>query len=266
MTSPIELDDLECEFKNDVLERVPDALLDLCMTCGTCTGGCPASGLMDMDPRKMLRMVNLGMDEEVKKRAWEPYFTTKEVGKGSGLGLSAVFGIIRNHGGQVLIESELGIGTTVAIYLPAHLPPKNFPEGKESTTTTSVLPIIGGAGAILLADDNETVLKQVGRWLSDLGFTVLYAKNGSEAVQKFMDNQKIIRFVVLDLFMPKLGGKEVLRKLRQLDPAVKILVMSGYVDQEDIVNLISHQGTAFIKKPLTFDTFSQAIAKLFPTE
>jgi ferredoxin len=67
MTSPIELDDLECEFKDEVLEKVPDALLDLCMTCGTCTGGCPASGLMDMDPRKLLRMVNLGMDEEIKK-------------------------------------------------------------------------------------------------------------------------------------------------------------------------------------------------------
>jgi ferredoxin len=67
---PIELDDLECEFKEEVLEKVPDALLDLCLTCGTCTGGCPASGLMDMDPRKLLRMVNLGMDEEVKKSKW----------------------------------------------------------------------------------------------------------------------------------------------------------------------------------------------------
>ena len=67
MTSPIELDDLDCEFKEEVLDKVPDALLDLCLTCGTCTGGCPASGLMDMDPRKLLRLVNLGMDAEVKK-------------------------------------------------------------------------------------------------------------------------------------------------------------------------------------------------------
>ena len=70
MPQPIELDDLECEFKEEVLEKVPDALLDLCMTCGTCSGGCPASGLMDMDPRKLLRMINLGMDEEVKKSKW----------------------------------------------------------------------------------------------------------------------------------------------------------------------------------------------------
>ena len=70
MTAPIELEDLECQFKEDVLERVPDALLDLCMTCGTCTGGCPASGLMDMDPRKLLRMVNLGLDEQAKQSKW----------------------------------------------------------------------------------------------------------------------------------------------------------------------------------------------------
>ena len=70
MTAPIELEELECQFKEAVLDRVPDALLDLCMTCGTCTGGCPASGLMDMDPRKLLRMVNLGMDDEVKKSKW----------------------------------------------------------------------------------------------------------------------------------------------------------------------------------------------------
>ena len=70
MTSPIELDDLECEFKEAVLKTRPDALLDLCMTCGTCTGGCPASGLMDMDPRKLLRMVSFGMDEAIKKSKW----------------------------------------------------------------------------------------------------------------------------------------------------------------------------------------------------
>lgn len=164
----------------------------------------------------------MGMNQKTKERIFEPFFTTKEVGRGTGLGLAMVYGIIRQHNGCIEVESEVGRGTTIKIYLPVVVTMK---EEKQPAVSP---PIESGTETILVAEDDETVRVLVTSMLMQSGYTVIQAENGEDAVNKFMANRSRIKLLLLDVIMPKKNGKEVYEKIRIFEPAIKALFLSGY--------------------------------------
>ena len=186
----------------------------------------------------------MGMDEKVRGRIFEPFFTTKESGKGTGLGLAMAYGIIKQHNGSVEVESEIGRGTTFRIYLPAI----KAETGEIPSPEFSL--IEGGTETILVAEDDETVRKLTCSMLQQVGYTVIQAADGEEAVNKFMANRDQVGMLLLDVIMPKKNGKEVYDKIRIFKPDVKVLFLSGYT--ADIIHQkgLLDSGLNYILKPV----------------
>ncbi|OIQ00459.1 MAG: hybrid sensor histidine kinase/response regulator [Zetaproteobacteria bacterium CG2_30_46_52] len=185
---------------------------------------------------------------------FEPFFTTKPEGKGTGLGLSMVFDAVRSHGGEIGVESHLGQGTTFTIYLPL---------GKKAVV--SPLPsneqtIIHGKGeTILLADDDPAVLTALGSVLQSLGYRVLAAKDGVEAVNVYTAHQADIDLLILDVVMPNLGGVEALARIRALSPDVKVIFATGYDKSNDLSDKVHHKQEMFVRKPYAVSELSKMI-------
>jgi len=188
----------------------------------------------------------IGMDEKTKENIFEPFFTTKEVGKGSGLGLSIVYGIIKQHNGYINCYSESGKGTTFRIYLPLI----KSEEVKEIKPAEPVAPICG-TETILLVEDEERVRKVTREVLEEFGYKVIEAKDGEEAMNKFIEFKDKIYLLLLDVIMPKMNGKEVYDKIKKFKPDIKTLFTSGYpadlIRKEDIFE----KGLEFISKPIS---------------
>ncbi len=204
-----------------------------------------------------MRDDGVGMDEEIRKRAFEPFFTTKEPGKGTGLGLAMVYGVVRNHRGDVRVESEPGAGTTIVLLFPALAPAEAQVEGKRAP-----LPIgKGGTGTVLLVDD-EAVLRSTGkRLLARLGYRVLLAGDGAAALETFKRFAGEIDLVLLDLGMPIMDGAECFRKLKALKPDVRVLVSSGYSDSEKVDALMADGVLGFLHKPFSVEHLNRAVSR-----
>lgn len=184
-----------------------------------------------------------GMDETTRERVFEPFFTTKEPGKGTGLGLSMVYGIVKQNNGFIHLYSEPGKGTTFKIYFPAI---EATPERK---VTPREEPLVGGTETILLAEDEETVRVLAERTLNELGYNVLVAKDGEEACVIFEKHKEKIALAVLDIVMPRKGGKNAFEEMCRSNPKLKVIFMSGYAANaiHDAFVLVS--GTPFLPKP-----------------
>jgi len=183
-----------------------------------------------------------GMSREVQRKMFEPFFTTKPPGEGTGLGLAMVYGIVKNHGGQIAVASRPGHGTAVRLYLPAL-------EG-----TIQVLPrrppqVPGGAETVLVVDDEVTILELAREILADKGYGVVLARNGEEALHVYGQYGDSIALVVLDIVMPRLGGKETYRRLKEMDPNVKVVVSSGFSRHGQAHDLMEMGADAFVQKP-----------------
>ncbi len=163
-----------------------------------------------------------GMDEETRRRIFEPFFTTKSLSEGTGLGLSTVFGIVRQHNGVVHVKSEVGVGSSFEIYLPAAEKPGR------SAEENIVAPSAGGEETILLADDDKMVRLVAREMLRGVGYTVLMARDGKEAIRVFDEHADKIDMALLDVVMPKLGGKAVFDHIRANRPRVRALFTSAY--------------------------------------
>ena len=188
-----------------------------------------------------------GMDEETKRRIFEPFFTTKEVGKGTGLGLATVYGIVKTHDGFIDVYSEPERGTNFHIYLPlVHSTEK----GKEPVRQASA-PLKGGTETILLAEDDASLRKMTTTVLRHMGYTVIVAENGREAVDKFIANKDAIQLVILDGIMPRLSGKEAYREIAALVPGIRCIFMSGYAEDVFTKDGIMQFDVEFISKPVT---------------
>lgn len=196
-----------------------------------------------------------GMDKETMERIFEPFFTTKEMGRGTGLGLASVYGIVKGHGGYIDVESEVGRGTTFTVYLPA----------TEEKTEAAVEPsweITSGSGTILLVDDEERVLLVGRRLLERLGYKVIEARSGQEAIDTYRDKKAEIGLVILDIIMPRMGGGEVYDWMKEINPAVRVLLSSGYDIDKEAKEILARGCDDFIQKPFDLQDLSQKIREV----
>ena len=203
-----------------------------------------------------IRDSGIGIAPEYLSRIFEPFFTTKQ--QGSGLGLSICFSIIKNHGGHIAVESELGKGTAFFVFLPV------IEGGIQEQAKPPVAPA-GGTGSILVMDDDEHILFVTEQMLSRAGYAVSTAKNGHEAISLFENAQhsgKIFKAVILDLtIMGGMGGLETFMRLRELDPQVRGIVMSGYSNDPVMADFKTYGFIAAVKKPFYTDEIVGAVEK-----
>jgi CheY-like chemotaxis protein len=194
-----------------------------------------------------------GMDAATQARIFEPFFTTKATGHG--LGLAAVLGIVRGHGGGIQLESLPGRGTSLVVLFPVHGGPGA--EGGPHGELPSALPVLDTA--VLVVDDEAMVREVVQRFLENGGYRVLTAHDGSEAVRVFQQHSGEIGVVLLDLSMPGPSPAETLRALRALEPNVRVVLTSGYADAESRRSL--HDVSGFIAKPARASQYLDAVRK-----
>lgn len=183
-----------------------------------------------------------GMDKDTLEHIFEPFFTTKELGKGTGLGLASVYGIVKNHGGYITCQSELGRGTVFSIYLPAGRHYELTPE-----TVKTLDPVKGGDETILVVDDDAWIRDTATEVLRYYGYRVLLASNGEKAVDIYKSNT--IDLVILDLSMPGMGGYKCMKALVAYDPAVKVLIASGYSTDTHVKDTVELGAAGFLAKP-----------------
>jgi two-component system, cell cycle sensor histidine kinase and response regulator CckA len=194
----------------------------------------------------VVRDTGCGMDEKTQTRIFEPFFTTKEPGKGTGLGLSTVYGIVKQSGGYIWVYSELGHGTSFKIYLPAV---NSAVEGRRPVERSGDLPC--GLETILVVDDDEPLREVVCEFLKSGGYTVLSAGSPVEAVRVAELHEGAIDFLLTDLIMPKMNGRELAVQLKKSRPTMKVLYVSGYADGvvQDGAHGPLEGGLAFLQKP-----------------
>ena len=197
-----------------------------------------------------------GMDEETLKHVFEPFYTTKELGRGTGLGLAMVYGILQQHRGYITCESVPGKGTTFNIYLPALDP------GTESAAPTQGLIADPGTETILLVDDEEFVRDLGKRILERSGYTVLTAANGKAALELYRVNGNEISMVILDLIMPEMGGKDCFQELLKINSKVKILIASGYTSGGTLKDAVDLGAGGSIRKPYDMKQMLRAVREV----
>jgi PAS domain S-box-containing protein len=202
----------------------------------------------------------IGMDEKTRERVFEPFFTTKGPDKGTGLGLAVVYGIVKQHGGYINLYSEPGKGTTFKVYFPA------------VETQPDVVPTIrreeivrGGTETILLAEDEEAIRSLGERTMRELGYTVLVARNGEEAIEIFRRNKEIA-LAVLDVVMPRKGGKEAFEEMYKQNPRLKVIFMSGYSADAIHDSFVLIAGVPFLQKPFGPATLARKIREVLDTQ
>jgi PAS domain S-box-containing protein len=199
----------------------------------------------------------VGIDEETQQRIFEPFFTTREMGRGTGLGLASAYGIIKNHGGIINVYSTKGQGTTFTIYLPTAegAITEQSPEERERE-------IQKGHETLLLVDD-EDIIVDVGReMLKALGYEVLLARGGREAMEVYKKNKDKIALVILDMIMPDMGGGDVYDTLKDINPDIMVLLSSGYSINGRATEILERGCDGFIQKPFSMSQLSEAIRKI----
>jgi two-component system cell cycle sensor histidine kinase/response regulator CckA len=198
----------------------------------------------------------VGMSDEIKAHVFEPFFTTKDVDKGTGLGLATVYGIVKQHHGDVTVDSEPGLGTTFKIYLPC------FNQTSELELDRAKLTPRGGRETILIVEDEQMVRNIAVRMLHGLGYATLEASNGADALKVAADYPADIQLLLTDVVMPRMSGHDLAEKLKELRPSLRVLYMSGYPE-----NVIAHQGTldpgvSFLPKPFSEEAMATRVREV----
>jgi signal transduction histidine kinase len=194
----------------------------------------------------------IGMDAETLSRAMEPFFTTKEKGKGTGLGLASVFGTVKSHNGYFELASNINQGTRAEIYLP-------LTENVEEKAREVPQEIPKGHGRILLVDDEEMVRTVATEMIDLLGYSVVISSDGQNALEYYKSHWRDIDLVVLDIVMPRLGGYDCFMAMKEINPGIKAFVFSGYVVNNEVKKMLAHGAAGFVQKPFDIKSFSKAI-------
>jgi CheY-like chemotaxis protein len=196
----------------------------------------------------------IGMDEATMARIFEPFFTTKEKGHGTGLGLASVYGIIKNHGGLICVESKEKLGTSFIICLPAS---HKCVEDEYSSEDD----VQKGHETVLLIDDEEMILDVGSEMLEALGYKVMTAAGGKLGLKIYEQNRDKIDLVILDMIMPEFGGADTFEALRRIDPSVRVLLSSGYSVEGQAKEIIQNGCKGFIQKPFSMTELSRKIRR-----
>ena len=197
----------------------------------------------------------VGIEKEHLGRIFEPFFTTKEMGRGTGLGLASVYGVIKNHGGYINVYSEKKLGTTFSFYLPAS--DKEAVQEREKTVQA-----LKGTETILLIDDEAMILEVGQELLGELGYTVITANGGEEALRVFEKNRDKIQLVIMDMIMPAMSGGETFDRLKAISPDIRILLSSGYSLNGQAAKILERGCDGFIQKPFNMSQLSQKIREI----
>jgi CheY-like chemotaxis protein len=196
-----------------------------------------------------------GMDAATQARIFEPFFTTKDVGQGTGLGLASVYGIIKGHGGFIRVESQPGEGATFTLLLPA--------TDRRPVSERALAALIQhGRGTILVVDDDELVLKGSARMLEQIGYDVLTASGGKQAIELLRQQGEKISLVVLDMTMPEMSGSETYDRLMQIAPGAKVLLCSGFSIEGQAQKILARGCNGFIQKPFDIATLSAKLLEI----
>ncbi len=198
----------------------------------------------------------IGIDSETMERLFEPFFTTKEMGRGTGLGLASAYGIVKAHGGYIDVESEMGRGSIFSVYLPG------VGQKTQEEVAMDGQELVNGNETILLVDDEKQVLDVGLELLNALGYKVLGAKSGNEAVKLYESQKDKIDLVILDMVMPGKGGGETYDHLRKINPGVMVLLSSGYSIDGEAREIMNHGCCGFLQKPFTLNELSVKISEI----
>ncbi len=195
----------------------------------------------------------IGIDKETIDQIFDPFFTTKEMGKGTGLGLATVYGIVKQHGGFIDVESIFGVGTTFRVYFQASSGAPETLEGHPEELARK------GTETILLAEDHEGLRQSAQEMLEALGYRVIVAQDGMEAVQLFEANREQVDLVVLDVVMPGLSGPDAFLQMTALQPGLQAVFTTGYTSEAAYLNSMIEKGASFLQKPYSQRSISQTI-------
>ena len=197
-----------------------------------------------------------GIAEENLQKIFEPFYTTKKQGEGTGLGLSAVYGTVQEHHGTIKVDSIINSGTTFTIQLPIAHEDIQSEEVNEQITP--------GTGTILFTDDEKSIRITVKTMLEDMGYSVLTAETGLEALEIFEKNHQHIHAVILDMNMPTMGGKEAFFKIKEIDNNANIIISTGYCPKDDLQELIDAGLSGHIWKPYNPSELNKLLIELLP--
>ncbi len=220
----------------------------------------PPIDQLDLKPGPYVRITitdtGVGMDEATRQRVFEPFFTTKKMGRGTGLGLASSFGIIRNHGGIIDVQSSKGRGATFFIYLPASEEISITPRPNMQNNMQA------GSETVLVVDDEDKILRVAPPMLESLGYRVLVARGGRAAVAMFEEKGAEIDIVILDMVMPDLSGAEVFDYLKTNHPTIRVLLSSGYSAEGQAARILAKGCDGFIQKPFNLEQLSKALRQI----
>jgi two-component system cell cycle sensor histidine kinase/response regulator CckA len=194
-----------------------------------------------------------GMDAATMERIFEPFFTTKEVGKGTGLGLATVYGIVKQHGGLVVVNSEVGKGTSFQIYFPAA---SGVHEPAEAARDFKPMP---GTETILLAEDHPGLRETAQEMLQELGYHVLAAADGKKALELFRKNSDRVDLIIMDVVMPGISGPEVYARISELRAGIAVIFTTGYAPEAKSLGSMLEKGATILKKPYSLSILSQMV-------
>jgi PAS domain S-box-containing protein len=211
---------------------------------------------LGIDPGPYARIsitdTGIGMDEATRQRIFDPFFTTKEKGRGTGLGLASAYGIVRNHGGAITVFSEVGQGASIHVYLP-------LSDGEVHREEAVAEPLARGSETILLVDDEEMIQEVARFMLEKLGYHVLIAGSGQEAIDRVAEKGEAIDLVVLDLIMPGVDGSAAFDRIREIRPRMPVLLASGYAIDGQAAQILERGCNGFLQKPFHISDLSRKV-------
>ena len=205
-----------------------------------------------------IRDTGVGMDDATQQRIFDPFFTTREMSRGTGLGLASAYGIIKNHGGFIDVYSKKGHGTIFNFYLPAIEANGNAQRSERKKS----LDILRGSETVLLVDDEDMILETGGDLLKFLGYKVVLAQSGREAMETYEENRAMIDMVILDMTMPHMGGGETYDRLKEINPDIKVLLASGYSIEGQATEILARGCDGFIQKPFNIAELSHKLREV----
>jgi len=199
-----------------------------------------------------VRDEGMGMDDETLKKIFEPFFTTKDEGKGTGLGLAMVYGIVKNHGGDISVRSRKGQGSVFEVLLPATTRPAHGAPERDARA-------VKGSETVLVVDDEQIIREFLKDTLEELGYRVMLAKDGPSAIELFSRHHNEVDLIILDMVMPRMRGIDVFKGLKEIDPKVKVILSSGYSRSGEARAILREGVLDFVQKPFTEKKLSRVV-------